>query len=226
MLSLMHPLFIALADNAPAVSAAPGPDPTLTIIASAFGGAVLTGLTTLIVNWRSGVRERKKWELEARYNVYTEYLERIARDTREMRSRVLDALPKGRHNGDLEKDLLGTQLLAAPELVLAIRTREHTYSKLVSAIATAALHVSENGCQGKSPEELAEEVWEDHVGLAQDLAESTAEVVWTMRRELGTSRDPFFWQKRKRIRELMRQFWESVGGDPGEKASTEQHQRP
>jgi hypothetical protein len=175
MLSLMlHPLFVALAADA---ATAPAPDPTLTIVASAFGGAALTGLITLVVNWQSGIRERKKWVLEARYGAYTEYLERIARDDSEMQSRVVEATQReGRHGLDLQKDFLGTQLLAKPALIKAIQEREKKYAALISALAKGILEIK-SVPDGKTAAELADMVLENHRDLAREFSEATANVL-------------------------------------------------
>lgn len=51
-------------------SAASAPDPVLTIIASAFGGAILTVIGGLITHALTGRRERLRWSLELRSRVY------------------------------------------------------------------------------------------------------------------------------------------------------------
>lgn len=201
----MLPSFISFAADA-----ASSTDPTLTVIASAFGGAALTGLITLVVNWQMGIRERKKWVLEARYGAYMEYLERIARDERELLKRASEAATNGsgRHGGDLEKDYLGAQLLAKPELVLIMRDREHKYAAFVSAMATAAVEaLASAGAERTSGDMTLHVPVEDYEKLLQELSVSTAEVITAMRRELGTTGDQF-WDRRKRSRKLFQEFWE------------------
>lgn len=55
-----------------AASAATGPDPFITVVASAFGGAVLTLIGGFITHWLTGKRERARWSLELKSRVYEE----------------------------------------------------------------------------------------------------------------------------------------------------------
>lgn len=51
-------------------------DPSLvTIIASAFGGAVLTGLVGLFTHWSAGRREARRWRLDLKYREYLRFIE-------------------------------------------------------------------------------------------------------------------------------------------------------
>lgn len=55
-----------------------GMDPALlTVIASAFGGAIITGLIALITHALTGRREQKKWLLDQKYKVYVSFLRDI-----------------------------------------------------------------------------------------------------------------------------------------------------
>lgn len=66
-------------ETIPAIEAAStiATDPTLTIIASAFGGAILTGIVGLITYLLNARREHAKWLRDLKFRTYADKLTRL-----------------------------------------------------------------------------------------------------------------------------------------------------
>ncbi|WP_369044973.1 hypothetical protein [Sinomonas sp. P10A9] len=173
------------------------PDPFWTVIISAVGGAVLTLISGYIRHRLTGRRERSKWELEARYEAYTDYLARIRPEIEGMAQDIANKIA-GRPISRLtsvDKVFLRTQLLASPKLMDALHARESAY---LDSIAHLAQHFSLlfNANPSAGADEIGRVV-ADYVesSVGQSAAGLIAEVVVEMRQELGTLPRSSFLQK-------------------------------
>ncbi|GAA1050647.1 hypothetical protein [Arthrobacter russicus] len=161
------------------------------IVASAFGGAIITGLVGLITHTLTGRREQKRWILDQKYRVYVDFLREVEMQNRYYRKICNSTFREGAkmllhsdspsRTTDIQEILLLAHFRLAYKVLLWSRTHVALVELLQATIQTETDQLHTN------PQFLAQPLIASPEMVAAQEAESAASIAMlnAVRKELG-----------------------------------------